>query len=151
MLAAFAFFAAPGTAAAADPVIAAAGDIACASFATPTACKQQATSDQLVGTGYAKVLSLGDQQYENGSLSLFNTYYDPSWGRVKSITAPVPGNHEYLTSGASGYFDYFGSLAGERGKGYYSFNLGSWHLVGLNSNCSKVSCSAGSLQEQWLR
>jgi len=152
VLAAFAFFAAPGAAAAADPVIAAAGDIACASFnATATSCQQHATSDLLVNGGYAKVLSLGDQQYENGSLALFNTYYHPSWGRVKAITAPVPGNHEYQTSGASGYYDYFGALAGERGKGYYSFNLGAWHLVALNSNCSDVSCSAGSAQEQWLR
>ena len=149
---ALACLATPAAARAADPVIAAAGDIACASFtATSTSCQQKATSDLLVGAGYAKVLSLGDQQYENGSLSLFNTYYDASWGRVKSITAPVPGNHEYQTSGASGYYDYFGALAGPRGKGYYSFNLGSWHLVGLNSNCAKVSCSAGSVQEQWLR
>ena len=152
MLAAFVFFPAPGAAAATDPVIAAAGDIACASFtATPTSCQQQATSDLLVATGYSSVLSLGDQQYENGTLPGFNTYYDPSWGRVKSITAPVPGNHEYQTSGASGYYDYFGALAGPRGLGYYSFNLGAWHLVGLNSNCSNVSCSAGSAQEQWLR
>ena len=151
VLVAFAFLAAPGSAAD-DPVIAAAGDIACASFdATSTSCQQQATSDLLVGTGYSSVLSLGDQQYENGTLAGFNTYYDPSWGRVKSITAPVPGNHEYQTSGASGYYDYFGALAGPSGKGYYSFDLGAWHLVALNSNCSHVDCSAGSVQEQWLR
>jgi calcineurin-like phosphoesterase family protein len=152
VLATFAFLAATGSAAAADPVIGAAGDIACASFtATSSSCQQQATSNLLVAGGYSKVLSLGDQQYENGTLSDFNKYYEASWGRVKAITAPIPGNHEYQTSGASGYYDYFGALAGPRGKGYYSFDLGTWHLVGLNSNCSKVSCSAGSLQEQWLR
>jgi hypothetical protein len=152
VLATFAFLAATGSAAAADPVIAAAGDIACASFtATSSSCQQQATSDLLVAGGYSKVLALGDEQYENGTLSGFNTYYEPSWGRVKSITAPVSGNHEYQTSGASGYYDYFGPLAGPRGLGYYSFDHGDWHLVALNSNCSNVSCSAGSLQEQWLR
>jgi PKD repeat protein len=152
VLAVLACLAAPAAASAADPVIGAAGDIACASFsATSTSCQQKATSDLLVGAGYAKVLSLGDQQYENGTLADFNKYYEASWGRVKTITAPVPGNHEYQTSGASGYYSYFGALAGPSGKGYYSFDLGSWHLVGLNSNCSKVSCSAGSTQEQWLR
>jgi calcineurin-like phosphoesterase family protein len=152
VLAVLACLAAPAAASAADPVIGAAGDIACASFsATSTSCQQKATSDLLVGAGYAKVLSLGDEQYENGTLAAFNTYYEASWGRVKAITAPVPGNHEYQTSGASGYYSYFGALAGPSGKGYYSFDLGSWHLVGLNSNCSKVSCSAGSAQEQWLR
>ena len=152
VLAMFAYLAATGSAAATDPVIGAAGDIACASFtATSSSCQQQATSNLLVAGGYSKVLSLGDQQYENGTLSDFNKYYEASWGRVKAITAPIPGNHEYQTSGASGYYDYFGALAGPRGKGYYSFDLGTWHLIGLNSNCSKVSCSAGSLQEQWLR
>ena len=152
VLATFAFLAATGVAAADDPVIGAAGDIACASFtATSSSCQQQATSNLLVAGGYSKVLSLGDQQYENGTLSDFNTYYEASWGRVKAITAPVPGNHEYQTSGASGYYDYFGPLAGPSGQGYYSFDLGAWHLVGLNSNCSKVSCSAGLVQEQWLR
>src|SRR4029078_12160826 len=77
--------------------------------------------------------------------------YDPTWGRVKSITYPVVGNHEYGQSGASGSFDSFASRAGPRGKGYYSFNLASWHIVAINSNCGEVSCSANSPQEQWLR
>jgi 3',5'-cyclic AMP phosphodiesterase CpdA len=64
---------------------------------------------------------------------------------------PVPGNHEYVTAGAAGYFGYFGALAGDPSKGYYSYELGTWHVVALNSNCSKVSCSAGSAQESWLR
>lgn len=65
---------------------------------------------------------------------------------------PVIGNHEYNTAGASSYFDYFGAAAGDRSKGYYSFNLGNWHIIALNSNCSNVGgCNAGSPQEQWLR
>jgi hypothetical protein len=142
-------------------VIAAAGDIACdpsdsnfhGGLGTSTACRQKYTSDLLVNGDFDAVLALGDLQYDSGSLSDFNASYDPSWGRVKSITHPVVGNHEYGQSGASGYFDYFGSAAGERGKGYYSFDLASWHIVAINSNCGAVSggCGAGSPQESWLR
>lgn len=140
--------------------IAAAGDIACdpgSSFwnggqGSGLNCRQRATSDLLVGAGYAAVLALGDIQYEDGAYSKFLASYDPSWGRVKSITKPAPGNHEYQTSGAAGYYQYFGAAAGDPAKGYYSFDLGGWHLVALNSNCSAVGgCGAGSPQEQWLR
>ncbi len=142
-------------------VVAAAGDVACSpsdkdyhdGLGTSTACRQLYTSDLLVGGGFDAVLALGDLQYESGSLSDFNASYDPSWGRVKSITHPVLGNHEYGQSGASGYFEYFGSAAGSAGKGYYSFDLASWHIVALNSNCSRVTggCGQGSPQETWLR
>ena len=139
--------------------VAAGGDVACDpddpnyrnGVGTATACRQQYTSDLLVNGGYDAVLALGDLQYNSGSLSDFNAVYDPTWGRVKSITYPVVGNHEYGQSGASGYFDYFGSRAGARGKGYYSVNLGAWHIIAINSNCGEVSCSANSPQEQWLR
>jgi acid phosphatase type 7 len=148
--------------AAAAPVIAAAGDIACdphdpgynGGAGTSTRCRQRATSDLLVGTGLAAVLPLGDIQYNSASLSNIKAVYHPTWGRVKSISHPILGNHE---SSGTGYFDYFNGRgaangpAGPRGKGYYSFNLGSWHLVALNSNCSRVACSAGSAQERWLR
>jgi hypothetical protein len=71
---------------------------------------------------------------------------------VKSITHPVPGNHEYATPGAAGYFSYFGPAAGDPTEGYYSFDLGSWHIIALNSNCSNVGgCDQGSPQERWLR
>jgi acid phosphatase type 7 len=154
---------APASAQAADPMIAAAGDIACdpsdSSFffglGDTTRCRQRYTSDLLVGAGYAAVLPLGDNQYNSGSLSDYQASYDPSWGRVKSITRPVPGNHE--PGSASGYFDYFNGSgkasgpAGERGKGYYSFDVGAWHLIAINSNCSRVPCGSGSAQEQWLR
>ncbi len=150
---------------ASDPVIAAAGDIACdpasTSFnggsGTSSGCRQKATSDLLTTGRFSKVLTLGDAQYESGTLSAFTKSYEPTWGRVKGITAPALGNHEYSTSGASGYFDYFNGVgtssgrAGSRGKGYYSYDVGNWHLVALNSNCTYVSCSAGSAQEQWLK
>ncbi len=144
---------------AASAVVAAAGDIACdpsdpnyhGGSGTSTACRQKYTSDIIVNGDYDAVLALGDLQYDSGSLSDFNSVYDPTWGRFKSITYPVVGNHEYGQSGASGYFDYFGSRAGERGKGYYSFDLASWHIIAINSNCGQVSCSANSTQEQWLR
>ena len=98
------------------------------------------------------MLALGDLQYEDGAFSKFGASYDPSWGRVKAITHPAVGNHEYGTSGAAGYFQYFGAAAGDPTTGYYSFDVGAWHLVALNSNCAQVGgCGAGSAQEQWLR
>jgi hypothetical protein len=150
-----------------DPVIAAAGDIACdptgASFnngdGEPTRCRQKYTSDLLVGAGLSSVLALGDNQYEEGTLEQFQGSYDLSWGRVKSITRPVIGNHEYFSgNGGIGHWDYFNGVgsdngpAGERGKGWYSFDVGDWHLIALNSMCPQVGgCEAGSEQEQWLR
>jgi hypothetical protein len=143
-----------------DPVVAAAGDIACdpsdpnfnGGNGTASACRQKATSDLLVGAGLSAVLILGDDQYENGSLSKFIASYDPTWGRVKAITHPAPGNHEYLTPAASGYYAYFGSDAGDPSKGWYAFDLGGWHVVVLNSNCADVGgCGALSPQETWLR
>src|SRR3990167_8054915 len=104
-----------------DPVVAAAGDISCDSnTAWTTSCHQKLTSDLLMWINPTAVLTLGDNQYPNGTLSTFNTYYDPTWGRLKSKTYPAVGNHEYVTSGASGYFSYFGARAGDVGKGYYS-------------------------------
>ena len=140
--------------------IAAVGDIACDpdsdSFnggrGDGLECRQRATSDLIVGAGYRAVLALGDLQYENGELSKFRASYGPSWGRLKRITHPTPGNHEYETEGAAGYYRYFGAAAGGFRKGYYSFDLGGWHLIALNSNCSEIGgCGAGSRQERWLR
>ena len=139
---------------AASPVIAAAGDVACeaGSSAAGNTCRQGAVSDLLTGGDLAQVLALGDLQYSTGLLSEFQRSYDASWGRVKSITRPVPGNHEY-ESGADGYFDYFNGpgapdgIAGPRGLGYYSYDLGSWHVVTLNSNIAR---DAGSAQLSWL-
>jgi acid phosphatase type 7 len=135
---------------AADPDIAAAGDIACGSGVVKNDCHQQATSDLLVGTGLTGVLTLGDNQYEKGGLDAFQKFYDPTWGRVKNITHPAVGNHEYGTKGAAGYFAYFGAVAAPP-KAYYSFDIGAWHLIALNSNCGIVSCAAGSPQDAWLK
>jgi len=121
-----------------DPVIAAAGDIS-----NPSLGAQRLTSDLLINAGLTNVLTLGDNQYENGTLSDYNAYYNPTWGRVKSITKPTPGNHEYHTSGAAGYFSYYGNP-----PPYYSFNVGRWHLISLNSEIAHDSSSA---QVQWLR
>jgi hypothetical protein len=138
-----------------DVTIAAAGDIACApgSVVTPITCHQKQTSDLLVGGNYAAVLAVGDTQYNAGLLTEFQNVYDPSWGRVKSVTDPTMGNHEYNTFGAQGYFSYFGSAAGNPSQGYYSFNTGAWHIISLNSNCAQITggCDAGGPQEQWLR
>lgn len=144
----------------ADPVIAAAGDIACDlkgskiedEGTSGETCHMKATSDLLVGAKLAAVLPLGDTQYEDGALAKFQKFYEPTWGRVKAISHPAVGNHEYETSGVSGYFSYFGTAAGDKDKGYYSFDIGSWHLIALNANCNQIGgCQAGSPQEKWLQ
>ncbi len=153
--------------AASDPVIAAAGDIACdpadpsynGGNGTATRCRQKFTANLLVNAGLAAVLDLGDNQYECGGYQAYQQVYDLTWGLVKSITHPVAGNHEYLTTGgtnctngdAAGYFQYFGAAAGIPGQGYYSFDIGSWHIIALNSSCTSVGgCNAASPQGQWL-
>lgn len=138
--------------------VAGAGDIACGAGSTGASCKQQETSDLLLSLNPDAVLTFGDTQYESGTLSDFNQSFDPTWGRLKAKLHPAPGNHEYLTSGASGYFDYFNGVgqasgpAGPSGLGYYSYNLGNWHLVAANSNCGNVGgCEVGSAQYTWLQ
>lgn len=141
------------------PVIAAAGDIACdptsrhfnGGNGTAENCRQKATSDLLVGAGLNAVLTLGDTQYEDNAYRKYLQSFDPSWGRVRAIIRPAIGNHEYLTPGATGYFQYFGAAAGDPEKGYYSFDLGSWHIIALNSQCGEIGgCARGSPEEVWL-
>ena len=136
-------------------VVAAAGDLSCAltDAVTPVRCQGAAVSDALVREpGLEQFFALGDLQYVSGSLKDFTSGSDPTFGRLKAITRPAVGNHEYMTRGAAGYFTYFGPAAGTPGEGWYSFDLGStWHVVVLNSNCSRVGCDVGSPQEQWLR
>lgn len=151
-------------------VVAAAGNIGCdpadpsynGGNGTASECRQKATSDLVVNRGYRGILTLGDNQYECAGFDAFLQAYGPSWGRVKSITHPAPGNHDYgsdvagtgcaANAGPGGYFRYFGTSAGDPARGYYSFDLGNWHLVALNSNCDAVGgCGAGSAQEQWLK
>ncbi len=138
---------------AADPVIAAAGDIACEPGGQVTAetCQQRATSDLLLQRPLAAVLTLGDEQYVQGRLKNFQTQYGPTWGRVLSITHPAPGNHEYQ-SGGDGFFQYFGAAAGDPRHPYYSFEVGAWHVIALDSECASAGgCDKGSAQERWLR
>jgi hypothetical protein len=100
------------------------------------------------------VFAAGDLAYETGSDAEFRNCYDRTWGKFKSRTYPTPGNHEYNGSEATGYFRYWGKQAGEPAKGYYSYDLGSWHIVVLNTNCGSKAlggCSTGSPQETWLR
>jgi hypothetical protein len=129
----------------ADPILVGAGDIArCDGNGDEVTA---ALLDGIEGT----VFTLGDNAYQSGTTSEFANCYDPSWGTHKARTKPSVGNHEYVTANAGGYFGYFGSAAGDPGKGYYSYDRGSWHVVVLNSNCSKVGgCVAGSPQEVWL-
>jgi hypothetical protein len=108
------------------------------------------------------VLPLGDNQYYCGGFGAFQASYDLSWGRLRSITHPAVGNHEYLASGgsgcsaanagAAGYYKYFGAAAGDPDKGYYSYDIGSWHLIVLNTQCAAAGgCERTSPQGQWLR
>lgn len=130
-----------------DPVIAAAGDIACrpGQAVTASACRQRATAALLPGAD--RVLTLGDNQYDSGLLNEYQGSYDPTWGQYKAETAPVPGNHEYRSGSAAGYFTYFGALAGTPSKSWYSYDLGTWHLIALNST---VPMNQGSPQNVWL-
>lgn len=130
------------------PVLLAAGDIA-----DCTSVGDSQTSALLDAFPYARVATLGDNAYPSGTPDDFKNCYTPTWGDVLSRTSPSPGNHDYFTPGASGYFGFFGSRAGSGNAGYYSYNLGGWHVISLNSNCEAIpgGCAAGSPQEQWLR
>jgi acid phosphatase type 7 len=153
-----------------NPLVAAAGDIACdpttASFrngnGTTNSCHERVVSEMLLRIHPAAALPLGDEQYKCGDLSSFRRSYGPTWGRLMAISHPVPGNHEYGEacgrSSAAGYFRYFGAAAASFGRGWYSYNLGRWHMIALNSECSygrgrlRVGgCNVGSQQERWLR
>jgi acid phosphatase type 7 len=157
----------PSPAGTSDPTIVAAGDIACPAgkTATATSCQQMATSDLAISLNPTAVLPLGDDQYELGNLSDFQTIYGPSWGRLNPIAHPVPGNHEYgyigtaiQPTGGQGYFTYFGDRGHPLSPGctnlctsWYSWNIGSWHMVALDSQCGVVGgCNPGSPQYQWL-
>ena len=99
----------------------------------------------------ATVFTAGDNVYPYGSLTNYTNCYEPAWGRHKSRTFAALGNHEYDEGNANGTWDYFGDRAGPRGLGYYSFNLGAWHVIVLNDNSSFVPIKAGSAQDLWLQ
>jgi hypothetical protein len=131
-----------------DPVFVGAGDIG-----NCNGTGDEATAS-LVNSISGTVFNIGDNAYPDGSTAKFNKCYDPTWGQFKARTKPSVGNREYdVSPDASGYFDYFGAAAGDRPKGYYSYDLGGWHIIVLNSNCAQVpgGCDAGSPQEEWLK
>jgi hypothetical protein len=135
-----------------DPVFVGAGDIAsCARTADEATAK---LLDHVVAAAPSTttVFTTGDNAYESGTPSEFTNCYHPNWGRHKTITRPTVGNHEYYTlENASGYFGYFGARAGDPAEGYYSYDLGQWHVVALNSMCEKVGgCGATSPMVEWL-
>jgi hypothetical protein len=143
-----------------EAIIVAAGDIACdpsnplfnGGAGTSEWCRAADTERSIRRLDPDAVLVLGDAQYDVGRYAAFQRSYDLSWGRQIWRTFPVVGNHEYhVSSTARGYFDYFGRRAGHRGEGWYSFDIGRWHLVALNSNCTMVGCARGSAQYRWLR
>lgn len=151
--------AAPAVQGADSVVIAAAGDLVCGSE-TPDGipCLEEYMADLVIQLKPDALLLLGDLQYERGSAEDFKTRFEPTFGQFKAFIYPVPGNHEYFTEGAVPYFDYFNGVgadsgrAGSRGRGFYSFNLGAWHIVALNTNCPQIGgCSMRSAQAQWLR
>src|SRR5207253_11416483 len=100
--------------------------------------------DRIPGTAF----TLGDNVYPNGTPEEFQDCYDPSWGRLKARTHPIPGNHDYVTAGASGYYQQFGASTGDPKRGYYSYNGGTWHILALNS---EIDTGANSEQVKWLR
>jgi hypothetical protein len=132
---------------AADPVLVGAGDIARCGGAADEATA--ALLDGIDGT----IMTLGDAAYLDGTLAEYTDCFGPTWGRHKARIRPTPSDHDYRTAGAAGYYDYFGAAAGPRGLGYYSYDLGSWHVVVLNSNCAGVpgGCGPDSPQVRWLR
>ena len=154
------------------PTLVAAGDIACSptQTASETSCHQGETADLVEGLDPDAVAALGDNQYEHGEFDNFTSMYDPTWGSFKPITFPAVGNHEYEgdpeRDSAPGYFQYFGTSAGDVSEGYYRWSLGRWTVFVLNSgaidytrtgdgaampdDCWPVSCAAGSPQETWL-
>lgn len=133
-----------GSAAGGDPVLVGAGDIA-------TTGKKDGKTARLLDNIPGTVFTLGDNAYPSGSATEFARYYHPTWGRHKARTRPSVGNHEYITSKARGYFGYFKNAAGDPGKGYYSYNLGKWHIISLNSMCEKVGgCGDASPMVRWL-
>lgn len=144
----------PAAAVSGDPVIAAVGDIACQSYSQSDgegACRSDEVAALITELAPDRFLALGDLQYNNGKLVEFLRVYDPQFGHLNAITMPTPGNHEYGTEGAQGYFDYWGASA-HGSEGYYSFELGAWHVVALNSDICRddPGCGPGTPQYDWL-
>ncbi len=146
-------------AAAGDPVLVAAGDIACdpgANTGSPNNCDQGNVANLIKTIAPQAILTLGDNQYESNTSAAYSSVYDPSYGAASRALGipihPAIGNHEYLTTNATGYFGYFGAAAGPADKGYYSYNIGGWHFLSLNSECSHIGgCAAGSGEDTFVK
>ena len=144
---------APSEPAAATAILIAAGDVA--------SCSTSADEETGVLVGQLRdaaasenldvaVALLGDGAYPKGSAAEWSNCYQPAWGSFKAITHPAVGNHEYLTNGAAPYFSYFGSAAGSAEKSWYSYTIGAWRIIVLNSECEIVGCDSSSAQYLWL-
>lgn len=143
-----------------EHVIVAVGDMACSPRANagqgdgddgPALCRQDQVSAAMLARDPEALLALGDLQYEKGAPGDWEPYAR-SYGRMRDITRPVPGNHEYLTADARGYYEYFGERAGPVGLGYYAYRIGDWRILALNSECTDVGgCGIGSPQMTWMR
>ncbi|MEK7158133.1 MAG: metallophosphoesterase [Patescibacteria group bacterium] len=130
-----------------DPVLYAVGDIA-----DCDRTEDEATAALLTNT-QGSIAILGDSAYLNGGSEEYQTCFDPAWGIFSERLLPAPGNHDYRTPGAAGYFGYFGDRAGENSHGFYSTTIGAWRIIALNSNCEVpgIGCTADSPQAQWLK
>jgi hypothetical protein len=127
---------------ASPPVLVGAGDIA--TCGEPGAEATARVLDGVKGT----VFTAGDNAYMRGTLEDYRNCYEPTWGRHRARTRPVPGNHEYETPGGTGYFEYFGATAGSWGLGYYAYSVGSWQVLALNS---EIPIGTASPQLEWVR
>ena len=128
-----------------DPVLVGAGDVATCGLTGDS--RTAALLDDIAG----RVFAAGDLAYPDGTSGQFRDCFGPTWGRWKARTSPAPGNHEYHSEGAAPYYAYFGARAGSTGAGWYAYDLGTWRVYVLNSNCTKVGCGASSPQVTWLR
>ncbi len=144
-------------------IVVAVGDISCdptsqyAGGENPIKCQDTKVASAISAAGAEKILLLGDIQYDNGNLTKFQQAFNKNWGGLMPYFLPAPGNHEYETKGASGYFDYFNGvnvdsgIAGSRTQGFYKTSVGSWSLYSLNSNCKNIGgCEPGSPEYTWL-
>jgi hypothetical protein len=136
-----------------DAVLVGAGDISSCTQTNDDGTAQLLDSVVAGASSEVVVFAAGDNVYENGTLEEYQQCYDPTWGRHKARTRPAAGNHEYSTGNADGYFSYFGSAAGDPGQGYYSYELGTWHIIVVNTSnhCRLILCDGASPQVSWLR
>lgn len=125
-----------------------AGDIA---YCGPADLGDEATADILERFPSAVVFTAGDNVSGEGRLVEYKNCFGPTWGRFLEHLHPSPGNHDFMANTGAAYYEYFGGAAGQPGQGYYSYDLGDWHIVSLNSNCDAIACGPNSAQAAWLR